>query len=61
VLLTEAGNSFAWGNGALRFHRPGLYRTSMRFGAMGHATTGVLGAAWARGGKAVAVWATGRC
>jgi len=55
VVMTEAGNSFAWGNHMLRFNKPGRYRVSTGFGAMGHAVTGVLGAALARNGKAVAI------
>ncbi|MBW4562914.1 MAG: ScyA-related TPP-binding enzyme [Mojavia pulchra JT2-VF2] len=55
VVMTEAGNSFAWGNHMLRFTKPGRYRVSPGFGAMGHAVTGVVGAALARNGKAVAI------
>ncbi|MCC5661251.1 ScyA-related TPP-binding enzyme [Nostoc sp. XA010] len=55
VVITEAGNSFAWGNHLLRFTKPGRYRVSSGFGAMGHAVTGVVGAALARNGKAVAI------
>jgi acetolactate synthase-1/2/3 large subunit len=55
VVLTEAGNSFAWTTHHLRFSDPGRYRVSMGFGSMGHAVTGVVGAALARGGKAVAI------
>lgn len=55
VVMTEAGNSFAWGNHALRFAKPGRYRVSTGFGSMGHAATGVLGAALARNDKAVAI------
>ncbi|ARV62780.1 acetolactate synthase [Nostocales cyanobacterium HT-58-2] len=55
VVMTEAGNSFAWGNHMLRFNKSGRYRVSTGFGAMGHAVTGVLGAALARNGKAVAI------
>jgi acetolactate synthase I/II/III large subunit len=55
VVMTEAGNSFAWGTHALRFTKPGRYRVSTGFGSMGHATTGVVGAALARNGKAVAI------
>ena len=55
VVMTEAGNSFAWGNHLLRFNKPGRYRVSTGFGAMGHAVTGVVGAALARNGKAVAI------
>ena len=55
VVISEAGNSFAWATHALRFNEPGRYRVSTGFGAMGQATTGVLGAALGRGGKAVAI------
>ncbi|MBP5975786.1 thiamine pyrophosphate-binding protein [Brasilonema sp. CT11] len=55
LVMTEAGNSFAWGNHMLRFTKPGRYRVSTGFGAMGHAVTGVVGAALARNGKAVAI------
>ncbi|GAB1542269.1 acetolactate synthase large subunit [Scytonema sp. NUACC21] len=55
VVMTEAGNSFAWGNHMLRFNKPGRYRVSTGFGAMGHFVTGVVGAAVARNGKAVAI------
>lgn len=54
VVMTEAGNSFAWGTHCLRFNAPGRYRVSTGFGSMGHAVTGVLGAALV-GGKAVAI------
>lgn len=55
VVLAECGNSFAWCNHHLRFSTPGRYRVSTLFGSMGHAAAGVVGAALARGGKAVAV------
>ncbi|MBG1266666.1 thiamine pyrophosphate-binding protein [Nostoc sp. WHI] len=55
VVLTEAGNSFAWGTHTLRFATPGRYRVSTGFAAMGHAVTGVLGAALAHNAKAVAI------
>lgn len=55
VVMTEAGTSFAWGTNALRFDRPGRYRVSTGFGSMGQAVTGVLGAALASKGKAVAI------
>jgi acetolactate synthase-1/2/3 large subunit len=55
VVLTEAGNSFAWTTHHLRFEDPGRYRVSVGFGSMGHAVTGVVGSALARGGKAVAI------
>lgn len=54
IVMTEAGNTFAWGSCALRFDRP-RYRVSTSFGAMGQASAGILGAALATGGKAVAL------
>ncbi len=55
IVLAECGNSFAWCNHYLRFDKPGRYRVSTLFGSMGHAASGVVGAALARGGKAWAV------
>lgn len=55
MVMTESGNAFAWGNHELRFDTAGRYRVSVGFGSMGHFTTGVVGAALARKGKAVAV------
>ncbi len=55
VVLTESGNSFAWGNHTLRFDAPHRYRVSVGYGSMGHVTAGVVGTALARGGKAVAL------
>ncbi|MEW6729764.1 MAG: thiamine pyrophosphate-dependent enzyme [Acidobacteriota bacterium] len=55
IVMTEAGNAFAWGTNALRFSAPNRYRVSTGFGSMGHAVTGVLGAALARNSKAVAI------
>jgi acetolactate synthase-1/2/3 large subunit len=55
LLMTESGNAFAWGNHFLRFTRPGQYRTSAQYGAMGQVVAGVVGAALARRGRAVAV------
>lgn len=55
LVLAECGNSFAWANHYLRFAEPGRYRVSMLFGSMGHAAAGVVGAAIARQGKAVAI------
>jgi acetolactate synthase-1/2/3 large subunit len=54
IVFTEAGNAFAWGSHGLRFREP-RYRTSTGWGSMGHATCGVIGAAKARGGPAVAL------
>lgn len=53
-VLGEAGNSFAWTTHTLRFSRP-LHRVSTGFGSMGHAACGVVGAAIATSGKAIAV------
>lgn len=55
VVMAECGNSFAWCNHHLRFQTPGRYRVSTLFGSMGHMASGVVGAALARKGKAVAV------
>lgn len=55
VVMSESGNSFAWANQYLRFPVPGRYRVSTGFGSMGHMTAGVVGAALARRGKAVAI------
>jgi len=59
IIFTEAGNAFAWGSQALRFDQPRRYRTSMGWGSMGAAATGVIGAALALGSKAVAVLGDG--
>jgi acetolactate synthase-1/2/3 large subunit len=55
IILTEAGNAFAWTTHHLAFRTPGRYRVSVGFGSMGHATTGVIGAALGGQCKAVAV------
>lgn len=55
VVMAEAGNSFAWATHLLRFTEPYRYRISTGVGAMGHAVTGVVGAALAHKGKAVAI------
>jgi acetolactate synthase-1/2/3 large subunit len=55
VVIAEAGNSFIWANHLLRFSQPHRYRVSTGFAAMGQAVTGVVGAALARNGKAVAI------
>lgn len=54
IVITEAGNSFAWGTHALRFTTP-RYRVSTGFGSMGQAVAGVLGAALAQNRQAVAI------
>lgn len=53
-VLAESGNSFTWATHLLRFASP-RYRVSTQLGAMGHCVAGVVGAALARGGKAVAI------
>jgi len=55
VVMTEGGNSLAWGIHLLRFTKPGRYRVSTRFASMGHFTTGVLGAALEHNDKAIAI------
>lgn len=55
VVLAESGNSFTWATHCLRFNQPGRYRVSTGVGAMGHAVTGVVGAAQGHNGKAVAI------
>ena len=54
IVLAESGNAFTWATHYLRFAQPGRYRVSTNLGSMGHAATGVLGAALG-GGKAVAI------
>jgi len=55
IVLAECGNSFTWSTHYLRFTEPNRYRVSTGVGAMGHAATGVVGAAQARKGTAVAI------
>lgn len=55
LVLAESGNSFTWSTHLLRFDQPHRYRVSTGVGSMGHNVTGVVGAAFARGGKAVAI------
>ncbi|MBW4597957.1 MAG: ScyA-related TPP-binding enzyme [Brasilonema angustatum HA4187-MV1] len=55
VVMAEGGNSFAWAINLLRFTKPGRFRISTGFSSMGHFVTGVVGAALARKGKAVAI------
>lgn len=55
IVMAESGNSFAWGIHHLRFTKLGRFRVSTGFGSMGHFVTGVVGAALARNGKAVAI------
>lgn len=54
IVLAESGNSFTWATHCLRFAQPGRYRVSTNLGSMGHAATGVLGAALGHG-SAVAI------
>ena len=54
VVFAESGNSFTWATHYLRFAEPGRYRVSTNLGSMGHAATGVLGAAIGAG-RAVAI------
>ncbi|MBD2388683.1 thiamine pyrophosphate-dependent enzyme [Cylindrospermum sp. FACHB-282] len=55
IVMAESGNSFTWATHLLRFAQPNRYRVSTGVGAMGHAVTGILGAAKARNGKAIAI------
>ena len=55
IVLAESGNAFVWATHRLRFATPGRYRASTGVGAMGHAGAGVVGAALAGAGRAVAV------
>lgn len=54
LVLAEAGNSFAWAIHQLQLPTPRL-RVSVRWGSMGHATAGVLGAALGSRGRALAL------
>ncbi|MBW4563351.1 MAG: thiamine pyrophosphate-binding protein [Mojavia pulchra JT2-VF2] len=54
IIMAESGNSFTWATHLLRFALPKRYRVSTAIGAMGHAATGVVGAAKAHG-KAIAI------
>lgn len=55
VVMAECGNSFTWSTHFLQFAQSNRYRVSTGVGAMGHAVTGVLGAAQAGQSKAVAI------
>ncbi len=55
IVLAESGNSFTWATHYLRFQTPNRYRVSTGVGSMGHAVTGVIGAALASQNKAVAI------
>ncbi|MGI5864972.1 MAG: thiamine pyrophosphate-binding protein [Myxococcales bacterium] len=54
VVMADAGNPIPWTSHYLRFDKP-RYRASTFVGSMGHSTTGVIGVALGRKGKAVAV------
>ncbi|MBN3922461.1 ScyA-related TPP-binding enzyme [Nostoc sp. NMS4] len=55
LVIAEGGNSFAWAINLLQFAKPGRFRASTGFSAMGHTSTGIVGAAIARQGKAVGI------
>lgn len=55
IVMAEAGNSFVWATKFLRFNHPNRYRLSTGVGAMGHAVTGVVGAALGKVQKAIAI------
>ena len=53
IVLTEAGNAFAWCSRVLHFRSSGRYRVSTGYSSMGHSVAGVVGAALASGKPAV--------
>ena len=55
IVMADAGNAFVWAAQELRFREPHRFRVSTGYGSMGHFATGVVGAALARSGKAVAI------
>ena len=55
LIMADAGNSFAWATHLLQFNQPNRYRISTGVGAMGHAATGIVGAALGSNRKAVAI------
>ncbi|MDZ8184949.1 MAG: scytonemin biosynthesis protein ScyA [Nostoc sp. ChiSLP02] len=55
IVMAECGNSFTWSTHLLQFAQANRYRVSTGVGAMGHAVTGVLGAALANNTKAVGI------
>lgn len=59
IVLAESGNSFTWSTHLLRFPQAGRYRVSTGVGSMGHVVTGVIGAAQAHKGLAVAITGDG--
>lgn len=59
AVMAESGNALCWAAHHLRFREPHRYRGSTGFASMGHAATGIVGTALARGGKAVALLGDG--
>ena len=59
VIMAESGNSFTWATNLLRIDQRNRYRVSTGVGSMGHMVAGVVGAAQARNGKAVAITGDG--
>lgn len=59
VLMSEAGNAFAWATHWLRFSKNAKYRVSMGFGSMGHAVGAALGIALVGDQKGVALLGDG--
>ena len=55
VLMSEAGNAFAWCNHLLKFDNPEQYRVSPNYGSMGHFSAGAFGAAITLGRKVLTV------
>ncbi|MFN6462994.1 MAG: scytonemin biosynthesis protein ScyA [Nostoc sp. DedVER02] len=55
IVMAECGNSFTWSTHLLQFTETNRYRVSTGVGAMGHAVTGILGAALASNTKAVGI------
>jgi acetolactate synthase-1/2/3 large subunit len=55
LIHADIGSSFSWTNALLRLREPGRYRVAPCFGSMSQATSGVVGSALARRGKAVAL------
>jgi acetolactate synthase-1/2/3 large subunit len=59
IVIAESGNSFIWSQHHLCFDHPRRYRASTQVGSMGHAVSGVVGAADATGRKAFAITGDG--
>lgn len=59
VIMAESGNSFTWATHYLSIDKTNRYRVSTGVGSMGHMVAGVVGAAQARNGKAVAITGDG--